>query len=268
MSPTQAATSPILLLLPIQGIHVGSACPAEHEATVGPSVSTQPELAPLVSEPPPKPSLVQCPSDTPAQSILASWRSTGPMQGFPYASCLILWFEEWEGRKNTKKCSILLRSPAQGQRRWRAAASLAAATVPGCREAGGKERLMGCARGSCWQGESIPAPRSNTLSCVGEGRFGRACRGGCTAWPPGDPAGQHGCGCTLAARAGVNQGWFRRGSSLGSRCWGRTGLSANGSMPWQVPLRLLVMLDQPWDPHLTDNQHNRALISAVQLHFP
>lgn len=65
------------------------------------------------------------------------------------------------------------------------------------------------------------------MSYVGEGLLGRACMGGYTTRPPEDPAGQHGCGCMmLSARTKVNQRWFRKGSSLGSRYL--TRLSANG----------------------------------------
>lgn len=41
-----------------------------------------------------------------------------------------------------------------------------------------------------------------------------------------------------------NQGWFRKGFSLGSRYWGLAGLRADGSTPLTVLLRLLVILDQ------------------------
>lgn len=87
------------------------------------------------------------------------------------------------------------------------------------------------------------------MSYVGEQLLGRACMGGYTTWPLEDPAGQRGCGCMmLPPRTEASQGWFRKGSSLGSRYRELTGPSANGSTPLQVPQCLLVMLDQTTGP--------------------
>lgn len=81
-------------------------------------VSTKPELVPLCPTGvynPHRP--LHCPSDASAQSTPASWHGTEPVQGFPCTSCLILWCEEEEGRKNMKKCNVSPHDPAQGQRR-------------------------------------------------------------------------------------------------------------------------------------------------------
>lgn len=121
--------------------------------------------------------------------------------------------------------------------------------MPWCWEAEGKEMLTGCSGGSCWQKKSIPMSGSDVRSYVGEWLMGRACMGGCSAWPLEGLARQHSSGCVmLPADTEANQGWFRKGFSLGSRYWGLSGLRANGSTPLTVPRHLLVMLDQTMVP--------------------